>query len=146
VSRAALRPTQSPVKMGTWGTFPGAKPGRIVTLTTHPHLVPRSRMSRSYTSFPPSTTMACSGTALLTCLQCAAYLPQRETPFYRQMLGAFPPYKTTAVRQTVVTQRPCIIIERFFSNLLYYFFLVTVCIQMCVLYFSFSPLPSFDIA
>jgi hypothetical protein len=27
--------------------------GRGVKLTTHPHLVPRSRMSRSYTSFPP---------------------------------------------------------------------------------------------
>jgi hypothetical protein len=30
-----------------------------------PHLVPRSRMSRSYTfSLPPNTSMACSGTAL----------------------------------------------------------------------------------
>jgi hypothetical protein len=27
--------------------------GRGVTLTTHSHLVPRSRMSRSYTSSPP---------------------------------------------------------------------------------------------
>jgi hypothetical protein len=34
-------------------------------LTTHPHLVPRSRMSRSYTPLPPNTTMACSWTALL---------------------------------------------------------------------------------
>jgi len=51
--------------MGTGGPFPGAKRGRGVTLTTHPHLVPRSRMSRSYTSLPPSATMACSGTALL---------------------------------------------------------------------------------
>jgi hypothetical protein len=39
--------------MGTGGPFPGAKRGRGVTLTTHPHLVPRSRMSRSYTSSPP---------------------------------------------------------------------------------------------
>jgi hypothetical protein len=38
---------------------------RGVMLTTHPHLLPRSRMSRSYTSLPPSATMACSGTALL---------------------------------------------------------------------------------
>jgi len=38
--------------MGTGGTFPGAKRGRGVKLTTHPHLVPRSRMSRSYTSSP----------------------------------------------------------------------------------------------
>jgi len=51
--------------MGTGGPFPGAKRGRGVTLTTHPHLVPRSRMSRSYTPLPPSATMACSGTALL---------------------------------------------------------------------------------
>jgi hypothetical protein len=38
--------------MGTGGRFPGAKRGRSVTLTTNPHPVPRSRMSRSYTSPP----------------------------------------------------------------------------------------------
>jgi hypothetical protein len=38
--------------MGIGGPFPGTKCGRGVTLTTHPHLVPRSRMSRSYTSSP----------------------------------------------------------------------------------------------
>jgi hypothetical protein len=32
--------------------FPGAKRGRGVTLTTHPHLMPRSRMSMSYTPSP----------------------------------------------------------------------------------------------
>jgi hypothetical protein len=40
--------------MGTGGPFPGAKRGRGVTLTTHPHLVPKSGMSRSYTSSPPN--------------------------------------------------------------------------------------------
>jgi hypothetical protein len=40
--------------MGTGVLSPGLKRGRDVTLTTHPpHLVPRSRMSRSYTSCPP---------------------------------------------------------------------------------------------
>jgi hypothetical protein len=39
--------------MGTGGPFPGAKRGRGVTLTTHPHLVPMSGMSRSYISSPP---------------------------------------------------------------------------------------------
>jgi hypothetical protein len=39
--------------MGTGGPFPGEKRSRVVTLTTHSHLVPRSRMSRSYTSSPP---------------------------------------------------------------------------------------------
>jgi hypothetical protein len=39
--------------MGTGGPFPGAKRGRGVTLTTHTHLVPKSRMSRRYTSSPP---------------------------------------------------------------------------------------------
>jgi hypothetical protein len=39
--------------MGTGGPFPGAKRGRGVTVTTHPHLVPRSRISWSYTSSPP---------------------------------------------------------------------------------------------
>jgi hypothetical protein len=34
-------------------------------LTTHPLIVPRLRMSRSYTSFPPKRSTACSGTNLL---------------------------------------------------------------------------------
>jgi hypothetical protein len=51
-------------KMGTGDPFSGAKRGRGVTLTTLPPRAPRSRMS-SYTSSPPSATMACSGTALL---------------------------------------------------------------------------------
>jgi hypothetical protein len=38
--------------MGTGGLFPGAKRGRAVTLTTHPHLVPKSRISRTYISYP----------------------------------------------------------------------------------------------
>jgi hypothetical protein len=38
--------------MDTGDPFPGVKRGRSVTLTTHLHLVPRSRMSRSYTSPP----------------------------------------------------------------------------------------------
>jgi hypothetical protein len=49
--------------MGTGGPFPGVRRGPGVTLTTHPHLVPRSRMSRSYISSPPSVSMAFSGTA-----------------------------------------------------------------------------------
>jgi hypothetical protein len=40
--------------MGTGGPFPGAKARPGVTLTTHPYLVPRRRMSRSYTSTPPT--------------------------------------------------------------------------------------------
>jgi hypothetical protein len=37
---------------------------RGVTLTTHRYLVPRSRMSRSYTPLHPSAFVAYSGTAL----------------------------------------------------------------------------------
>jgi hypothetical protein len=51
--------------MGTGVLSPGVKSGQGVTLTTHRHLVPRSGMSRSYTSYPPSASVACSGTALL---------------------------------------------------------------------------------
>jgi hypothetical protein len=58
--------------MGTGGPFtPGVKCGRGVTLTTHPHLVPRSWMSRSYTSSPPSASISCSGTALLFTFTCS---------------------------------------------------------------------------
>jgi hypothetical protein len=39
--------------VGTGILSPRVKCGRGVTLTTHPHLVPRSRMSRSYTFFHP---------------------------------------------------------------------------------------------
>jgi hypothetical protein len=35
------------------GLFPGLKRGRGVTLITHPHLVPRSRISRICSSSPP---------------------------------------------------------------------------------------------
>jgi hypothetical protein len=51
--------------MRTEGPFSGVKRGRGVTLNTHPYLVPRSWMSRNYTSSPPIASMACSGTALL---------------------------------------------------------------------------------
>jgi hypothetical protein len=56
-------PASYPV--GTGGPFQRVKGGRGVTLTTHPHLMPRSRMTRSYTSLPIIACMAFSGTALL---------------------------------------------------------------------------------
>jgi hypothetical protein len=49
VFRPALRPTQPPIP-----SMPEVKRGRGVMLTTYPHLVPRSRMSRGYSSSPPS--------------------------------------------------------------------------------------------
>jgi hypothetical protein len=52
-SRPALRPTQPPIQWVPEVLSPGVKRGRGVTLTTHPYLVPRLRMSRSYTSSPP---------------------------------------------------------------------------------------------
>jgi hypothetical protein len=50
--------------MGTGVLSPGLERSWGAMLTTHPHLVLRSRMSRSYTSCPSSTFVACSGTAL----------------------------------------------------------------------------------
>jgi hypothetical protein len=67
-SRPALRPTQPRIQWVPGVLSPGAKHGRGVTLTTHPHLVPRLSMSRSCTSSPPCASRACSGTALFTSL------------------------------------------------------------------------------
>jgi hypothetical protein len=65
VSRAAVGPIQPPVQWVPVVLSPGLKRGRGATLTTHPHLVPRSRMSRSHVSpLHPSAIVACSGTAL----------------------------------------------------------------------------------
>jgi hypothetical protein len=56
VSRPTLdHPASCPV--GTGGLYPGLKRGRAVTMTTHPHPVPRSWMSRSYTSSPPCASV-----------------------------------------------------------------------------------------
>jgi hypothetical protein len=51
-SESRPAPTQPPVQWLPGVLSPGLNRGRGVTLTTHPHLVPRSRMSRSYTSSP----------------------------------------------------------------------------------------------
>jgi hypothetical protein len=53
VYRPALGPTQPPVQLIPGVLSPGVKNGRGVTLTTHPHLVPRSTVSRSYTFSSP---------------------------------------------------------------------------------------------
>jgi hypothetical protein len=57
-------PASRPMGAGFYSL--GVKRGRGVMLTTQPHLVPRLRMCRSYTSSPPQagSTMACSGTPL----------------------------------------------------------------------------------
>jgi hypothetical protein len=51
--------------MGTGGPFPGVKRGRGVTLTTHPHLVPTSRITSSYISSPLCRLQGGRGTVLL---------------------------------------------------------------------------------
>jgi hypothetical protein len=54
VSRPALEPIQIPVQCVPEVLSPGLKRGRGVTLTTHPHLVPISRMIRSHTASTPA--------------------------------------------------------------------------------------------
>jgi hypothetical protein len=65
-SRPALGSTQPPVKRVPEVLSPGLKCGRGVTLTTHPHLLPRSRMSRSYTSSLPKRLRGVKWAALST--------------------------------------------------------------------------------
>jgi hypothetical protein len=65
VSRSALGPIHPPVQ---W--VPEVKRGRGVTLTIRLHLVPRSRMSRSYTPLPQSAFLACGGTDLALAVSC----------------------------------------------------------------------------
>jgi hypothetical protein len=79
VSRPALGPTQPPVQWVPGVLSPGLKRGRGVTLTTHPHLVQRSRTSRSYTSSPPKAFMACSRTALALAWSYQSLLTNEET-------------------------------------------------------------------
>jgi hypothetical protein len=53
-SRTALGPTQPPIQwVPGGGVFPWGQSGRGVKLTTHLHLVPRSKNAWSYTSIPP---------------------------------------------------------------------------------------------
>jgi hypothetical protein len=58
VSRSALRPTQPPIQWLPGCPFPGVKRGWGTTLTTHSHVVPIARMSRSYTSLLIGSCMA----------------------------------------------------------------------------------------
>jgi hypothetical protein len=65
VSTPDLGATQPPVQWVSDFLSPRLKRGLGVTLTTRTHLVPWSRMSRSYTSSPPRRLHGGSGTALL---------------------------------------------------------------------------------
>jgi hypothetical protein len=67
VSRPTLGP---PVQLVPGVLSPELKNGRGVTLTTHPHLVPRSRMSRSYTFSSPKQLFGvwCESSSFLTSL------------------------------------------------------------------------------
>jgi hypothetical protein len=63
--RPAVGPTQPPIQWVLGVLFLGVKRGRGMMLTTHPHLVPRLRMSRSYPP-PTNASMVCGETAYLT--------------------------------------------------------------------------------
>jgi hypothetical protein len=61
VSRAALRPAHPPVQWVPRVLSPGVKRDLGVTLTTHPHLVPSSRMNMSYITLPLGACMVVAG-------------------------------------------------------------------------------------
>jgi hypothetical protein len=64
VTRPDLWPTQSPVQWVPGVLSPGLKRCRGINLTTHPPLVPTSRMSRAIPPLFSNACMTCSGTAL----------------------------------------------------------------------------------
>jgi hypothetical protein len=64
VSRPALMPTQSPVQWVQAVLSSGVKRGRGVTLTTHPHLMSRSWMSRAIYPLPLCLNMYVVGLRL----------------------------------------------------------------------------------
>jgi hypothetical protein len=64
VSIPTLGPTKPPAQWRPRVLSLGVKRGRGEMLTNQPHLVPTSGVSRSYTSSPLSSCVACSGTAL----------------------------------------------------------------------------------
>jgi hypothetical protein len=64
VSRPALGLTQPPIQWVPGVLSPGLKRSRGMTQTTHPHLVPRSRMGRNFIYSAPNASVVCSGTAL----------------------------------------------------------------------------------
>jgi hypothetical protein len=82
--------------------FPGVKPGRGVTLTTHPNLVPRSRMSRSYTSsLPQAPSRRVVGQLFNTrCHNSEDYNPN-SPPIKPQISRSFAVFATT-LRNAVV--------------------------------------------
>jgi hypothetical protein len=82
---SGAHPTSYP--MGTGVLSPGVKRGRGVMLTTHPHLVPRLSMSRSYTSSPPCASMACSGTPLLYFTLSSSYILNIGVPYQSDVLS-----------------------------------------------------------
>jgi hypothetical protein len=65
VSKPAMGPTQPSVKWVPGVLSLGLKSGQGFTLTTYPHLVPKSWMRRSYTFSPPQARSSMNRTALL---------------------------------------------------------------------------------
>jgi hypothetical protein len=93
--RPALGPTQPPVQWVPAVLSTGVKRGRGVTLTTHRHLVPRSRMSRNYTSSNPLRLQRCvMGLHYLACFF--------DVIFF---LSCFPLFNFESIRRVFLPQR-----------------------------------------
>jgi hypothetical protein len=110
VSRPALGPTQPPVQGVPGRTFPRAKARLGCDADNSPHLVPRSWMSRSYSSSPPLRLRKC--VVELLYLHITNKCPLGLSYLFRLEL-----FHTILLNSSTLTSSRCVFEEKYLPNL-----------------------------